>query len=65
MIQVLDQAVQAGATCSMYTLPSLMDDLTLKASYSPGGAGGEGATSIPYGGFTGIEVLNRFICWLW
>ena len=41
----------------MYTLPSLMDDLTVQASYSPGGAGGPSASAI---GFTyaGVEGLS-------
>ena len=41
----------------MYTLPSLMDDLTIKASYSPGSAGGPSATSLAVG-FTGVEGLS-------
>ena len=41
----------------LYTLPSLMDDLTLKASYSPGGSGGESATAF-YSNYTGVEGLT-------
>ena len=50
-------ASEAGNNSMMYTLPSLMDDLTVQASYSPGGAGGPSASAI---GFTyaGIEGLS-------
>ena len=34
-----------------------MDDLTVKAGYSPGGAGGEGATSFHIG-YAGVEGLS-------
>ena len=37
------KASEAGDNSMLYTLPSIMDDLTLKAGYSPGGAGGESA----------------------
>ena len=49
---------EAGDNSMMYTLPSLMDDLTLKASYSPGGAGGESATawSVSYAGVEGLTL---------
>ena len=42
----------------LYTLPSLMDDLTLKASYSPGSAGGGSATAyhIQYAGVEGLTL---------
>ena len=51
-------ASEAGNNSMMYTLPSLMDDLTLKASYSPGGAGGESATawSVSYAGVEGLTL---------
>ena len=50
-------ASEAGNNSMMYTLPSLMDDLTVQASYSPGGAGGPSASAI---GFTyaGVEGLS-------
>ena len=41
----------------MYTLPSVMDDLTIKASYSPGGAGGGSATAY-HVGYTGVDGLS-------
>jgi outer membrane protein OmpU len=49
---------EAGNNSMMYTLPSLMDDLTLKASYSPGGAGGGSATawSVSYAGVEGLTL---------
>ena len=52
------RASEAGNNSMMYTLPSLMDDLTLKASYSPGGAGGESATawSVSYAGVEGLTL---------
>ena len=34
-------SAEAGDNSMLYTLPSLMDGLTIKASYSPGSAGGE------------------------
>ena len=51
------RASEAGNNSMLYTLPSIMDDLTVKASYSPGGAGGPSATAI---GFTyaGVEGLS-------
>jgi len=52
------RASEAGNNSLMYTLPSLMDDLTLKASYSPGSAGGESATawSVSYAGVEGLTL---------
>ena len=50
-------SAEAGNNSMLYTLPSLMDDVTVKAGYSPGGAGGPGATSFSVG-FTGIEGLS-------
>jgi outer membrane protein OmpU len=48
---------ESGNNSLMYTLPSIMDDLTLKGSYSPGGAGGPSATSWSLG-YTGVEGLS-------
>jgi outer membrane protein OmpU len=48
---------EAGDNSMMYTLPSVMDDLTVKASYSPGGAGGESATAFALG-YTAVEGLS-------
>ena len=50
-------SAEAGNNSMLYTLPSLMDDVTVKAGYSPGGAGGPGATSFSVG-FTGVEGLS-------
>ena len=41
----------------MYTLPSFVDDVSVKASYSPGGAGGASATSFGLG-YTGVDGLT-------
>jgi len=51
-------ASEAGDNSLMYTLPALMDDLTLKASYSPGSAGGGSATawSASFSGVDGLSV---------
>ena len=46
-----------GSNALVYTLPSLMDDLTLVGSYSPGGAGGPSATAYRIG-YSGIEGLS-------
>ena len=51
------KASEAGNNSFVYTLPSLMDDLTLVGSYSPGGAGGPSATAFRIG-FTGVEGLS-------
>ena len=48
---------EAGNNSMMYTLPNLMDDLTVKASYSPGGAGGGSATAWSLG-YAGVEGLS-------
>ena len=50
-------SAEAGDNSMLYTLPSLMDDMSLKVGYSPGSAGGEGATSFAVG-FTGVEGLS-------
>ena len=41
----------------VYTLPTIMDGVTLVGSYSPGGAGGESATAWRVG-YSGIEGLS-------
>jgi len=48
---------EAGNNSLLYTLPSIMDDLTIKGGYSPGGAGGGSATSWSIG-YTGVEGLT-------
>lgn len=50
-------AAEAGDNSMMYTLPSFVDDVTVKASYSPGGAGGASATAFGVG-YTGVEGLT-------
>jgi len=50
-------AAEAGNNSMLYTLPSFMDDLTLKASYSPGGTGGASATSWS-ASYAGVEGLT-------
>jgi outer membrane protein OmpU len=50
-------ASEAGDNSMLYTLPTFMDDLTIKAGYSPGSAGGESATSYS-ATFTGVEGLT-------
>ena len=50
-------ASEAGNNSLMYTFPSIMDDMTIKASYSPGSAGGGSATAWS-AGFTGVEGLS-------
>ena len=51
-------AAEAGNNSMLYTLPSFVDDLTLKASYSPGSTGGPSATSwsASYAGVEGLTV---------
>jgi len=51
-------ASEAGNNSMLYTLPSVMDDLTVKAGYSPGSAGGGSATSyhIQYAGVEGLTL---------
>ena len=51
------RASEAGDNSMMYTLPTFVDDVTAKASYSPGGAGGSSATAWPLG-YTGVEGLS-------
>ena len=51
------RASEAGNNSLLYTLPSLMDDLTVKASYSPGSAGGASATAW-HVGYSGVEGLS-------
>jgi outer membrane protein OmpU len=51
------RAAEAGNNSLYYTLPTIMDDLTAKVSYSPGGAGGGSATSWAVG-YTGVEGLS-------
>jgi len=51
------RASEAGDNSMMYTLPSVIDDLTVKASYSPGGAGGGSATAYHIG-YAGVEGLT-------
>ena len=51
------RASEAGNNSMLYTLPSIMDDLTLKASYSPGSAGGKSATAW-HVGYSGVEGLS-------
>ena len=50
-------AAEAGDNSMLYTLPTFMDDLTLKASYSPGSAGGSSATSWS-ASYAGVEGLS-------
>ena len=51
------RASESGNNSMLYTLPSIMDDLTIKASYSPGGAGGKSATAW-HVGYSGVEGLS-------
>ena len=51
------RASEAGNNSMLYTLPSFVDDLTVKASYSPGGAGGGSATAY-HVGYSGVEGLS-------
>ena len=55
-------ASDSGDNSMLYTLPSLMDDLTLKAGYYPGRAGGDSATSwsATYAGVDGLSVSYGF-----
>ena len=50
-------APNAGNNSLFYTLPSLMDDVAVTASYSPGRAGQDSATAFGIG-FTGVEGLS-------
>ena len=51
------RASEAGDNSMLYTLPSIVDDLTVKASYSPGSAGGGSATAYHIG-YAGVEGLS-------
>jgi outer membrane protein OmpU len=51
------RSAEAGNNSLMYTLPNVMDDLTIKASYSPGSAGGPSATAW-HVGYSGVEGLS-------
>ena len=51
------RASEAGDNSLFYTLPSIMDDLTVTASMSPGGAGGSTATAYALT-YTGVEGLS-------
>jgi len=50
-------APNAGNNSLFYTLPSVMDDVSITASYSPGRAGQPSATAFGIG-FTGVEGLS-------
>ncbi len=52
------KASEAGNNSMMYTLPSIMDDLTVNVSMSPGGAGGSSATAwaLTYSGVEGLTA---------
>ena len=50
-------SAEAGDNSLFYTLPSMVDDVTVNASYSPGGAGGASATSFGVG-YSGVEGLS-------
>jgi len=51
------RASEAGNNSLFYTLPSIMDDLAITASLSPGSAGGSSATSYAFT-YTGVEGLS-------
>jgi outer membrane protein OmpU len=51
------KASEAGDNSMLYTLPSIVDDVTIKGSYSPGGANGPSATAWSVG-YTGVEGLS-------
>ena len=51
-------ASEAGNNSMLYTLPSLMDDLTLKASYSPSGAEKPDSAIAYSATYTGVEGLS-------
>jgi outer membrane protein OmpU len=52
------RASEGGNNSLFYTLPSMVDDLAVTASMSPGGAGGSTATSwaVTYSGVEGLSV---------
>ena len=51
-------ASEAGNNSMLYTLPSLMDDLTIKASYSPSGAEKPDSAKSYSATYTGVEGLS-------
>jgi outer membrane protein OmpU len=51
------RASEAGNNSLFYTLPSIMDDLAITASMSPGGAGGSTATAYAFT-YSGVEGLS-------
>ena len=51
------RASEAGNNSLFYTLPSIMDDLAITASMSPGSAGGSTATAYAFT-YTGVEGLS-------
>ena len=51
------RASEAGDNSMMYTLPTFVDDVAVKISYSPGSAGGGSATAWSLG-YTGVEGLT-------
>ena len=55
------QAAPGAAGGLNYTLPSLMDDLTVKASYSPKGSNADSSTawSVAYAGVDGLSLTFR------
>ena len=52
------KASEAGNNSMLYTLPSLMDDLTVKASYSPSGAEKPDSAKAYSATYTGVEGLS-------
>jgi outer membrane protein OmpU len=52
------KASEAGNNSMLYTLPSLMDDLTVKASYSPSGAGKPDSAIAYSATYTGVDGLS-------
>ena len=50
-------ASEAGDNSMLYTLPTMIDDVTVVGSYSPGGAGGASATAWRVG-YSGVEGLS-------
>ena len=52
------KASEAGNNSMLYTLPSLMDDLTIKASYSPSGAEKPDSAKAYSATYTGVEGLS-------
>ena len=52
------RAAEAGDNSLFYTLPTIMDDVAVTASYSPGHAGGKSASSwaLTYTGVEGLSV---------